>query len=118
MINQNLGISWVGKKIADRFDVIKAISNNGMGVVFLAFDNNLQKNVILKTPLIKDSSIKSEITERFIREVYALTTLEHPFIVPSFMRAFIKIILLRFPDISTAVIFAIRSIMQLLTTRP
>ena len=52
MINQNLGISWVGKKIADRFDVIKAISNNGMGVVFLAFDNNLQKNVILKTPLI------------------------------------------------------------------
>ena len=82
MINQNLGISWVGKKIADRFDVIKSISNNGMGVVFLAFDNNLQKNVILKTPLIKDYSMKAEITERFIREVYALTSLEHPFIVP------------------------------------
>ena len=82
MINYNLGNTWVGKKIADRFDVIKPISNNGMGVVYLAFDNNLEKNVILKTPLIKDSSIKSEITERFIREVYALTTLEHPFIVP------------------------------------
>ena len=82
MINHNLTNAWVGKKIADRFDVIKPISNNGMGIVFLAFDNNLKKNVILKTPLIKDSSIKSEITERFIREVYALTTLEHPFIVP------------------------------------
>ena len=82
MINHNLGNAWVGKKIADRFDVIKPISNNGMGVVFLAFDNNLLKNVILKTPLIRDSSVKAEITERFIREVYALTTLEHPFIVP------------------------------------
>jgi len=82
MINHNLGTAWVDQKIADRFDVIKTISNNGMGVVFLAFDNNLQKNVILKTPLIKDSSMKAEITERFIREVYALTTLEHPFIVP------------------------------------
>jgi len=82
MINHNLANAWVGKKIADRFDVIKSISNNGMGIVFLAFDNNFQKNVILKTPLIKDSSMKAEITERFIREVYALTTLEHPFIVP------------------------------------
>jgi serine/threonine-protein kinase len=82
MINHNLGNAWVGKKIADRFDVIKPISNNGMGVVFLAFDNNLLKNVILKTPLIRDSSVKAEITERFIREIYALTTLEHPFIVP------------------------------------
>ena len=82
MINYNLENAWVGKKIAARFDVIKPISNNGMGIVFLAFDNNLQKNVILKTPLIKDPSIKAEITERFIREVYALTTLEHPFIVP------------------------------------
>ena len=82
MINHNLGNTWVGKKIGDRFDVIKSISNNGMGVVFLAFDNNFQKNVILKTPLIKDPSLKAEITERFFREVYALTTLEHPFIVP------------------------------------
>jgi serine/threonine-protein kinase len=82
MINHNLTNAWVGKKIADRFDVIKPISNNGMGIVFLAFDNNLQKNVIVKTPLIKDFSMKAEITERFIREIYALTNLEHPFIVP------------------------------------
>ena len=53
-----------------------------MGAIFLAFDNNLKKTVILKTPLIKDSSIKKEITERFFREVFCLTSLEHPFIVP------------------------------------
>ena len=67
LMHYNLGNTWVGKKIADRFDVIKPISNNGMGIVFLAFDNNLQKNVIVKTPLIKDFSMKAEITERFIR---------------------------------------------------
>lgn len=73
---------WLNKLIADRFEVLKTISIGGMGAIFLAFDNNLQKTVILKTPLIKDSSSKAEITGRFFREVYCLTTLEHPFIVP------------------------------------
>lgn len=73
---------WLNKLIADRFEVLKTISIGGMGAIFLAFDNNLQKTVILKTPLIKDSSSKAEITGRFFREVYCLTTLEHPYIVP------------------------------------
>ena len=82
MLDDDLKITWAGKKVADRFDVIKPMSTGGMGAIFLAFDNNLNKNVILKTPLIKDSSNKKEITDRFFREVYCLTTLEHPFIVP------------------------------------
>lgn len=73
---------WLGKQVANRFDIIKLISTGGMGSIFFAFDNNLQKNVILKTPLINDPSTKAEITSRFFREVYCLTSLEHPFIVP------------------------------------
>lgn len=73
---------WLNKLIADRFEVLKTISIGGMGAIFLAFDNNLKKTVILKTPLIKDASLKAEITGRFFREVYCLTTLEHPYIVP------------------------------------
>ena len=73
---------WLNKLIVNRFEILKPISIGGMGAIFLAFDNNLQKNVILKTPLIKDASLKAEITGRFFREVYCLTTLEHPYIVP------------------------------------
>lgn len=73
---------WLNKLIDNRFNVVKTISLGGMGAIFLAFDNNLKKTVILKTPLIKDSSAKAEITERFFREVFCLTSLEHPFIVP------------------------------------
>jgi len=73
---------WLDKIIADRFKVLKSLGLGGMGAIFLAFDNNLQKTVILKTPLIKDSSLKAEIADRFLREVHCLTTLEHPFIVP------------------------------------
>jgi serine/threonine protein kinase len=73
---------WLNKLIANRFEILKTISLGGMGAIFLAFDNNLHKTVVLKTPLVKDASLKAEINGRFFREVYCLTALEHPFIVP------------------------------------
>ena len=73
---------WSNKLIANRFELIKPISVGGMGAIFLVFDNNLRKSAILKTPLIKDPALKSKINARFFREVYALSALEHPFIVP------------------------------------
>lgn len=82
MIDYDIENNWIGKRIAERFDIIKSISNGGMGMIFLAFDQNLQKRVVVKTPLIKDIKHKSEITSRFQREIYCLTNLEHAFIVP------------------------------------
>lgn len=82
MFDNDLKITWAGKKIADRFDVIKPMSTGGMGAIFLAFDNNLQKTVVLKTPLTKGPTAKDEVKDRFFREVFCLTALEHPFIVP------------------------------------
>jgi serine/threonine protein kinase len=80
--------NWVGKRIADRFDIIKPISNGGMGVIFLAFDQNLQKKVVVKIPLVKNIDHKSEITARFNREIHCLTNLEHAFIVPIIFTGF------------------------------
>lgn len=80
--------SWLGKRIADRFDIIKPISNGGMGAVFLAFDQNLQKKVVVKIPLVKNIDHKSEITSRFNREIHCLTNLEHAFIVPIIFTGF------------------------------
>jgi len=78
----NIENIWLNKLIANRFEILKTISLGGMGAIFLAFDNNLHKTVVLKTPLVKDASLKDEINGRFFREVYCLTALEHPFIVP------------------------------------
>ena len=78
----NIETIWLNKLIANRFEMLKTISLGGMGAIFLAFDNNLHKTVVLKTPLVKDASLKAEINGRFFREVYCLTALEHPFIVP------------------------------------
>jgi len=78
----NIENIWLNKLIANRFEILKTISLGGMGAIFLAFDNNLHKTVVLKTPLVKDASLKAEINGRFFREVYCLTSLEHPFIVP------------------------------------
>lgn len=82
MTHSHLEKTWKGKKVVNRFEVLKPLRLGGMGAIFLAFDNILQKNVILKTPLFKNASLKAEITDRFLREVHCLITLEHPFIVP------------------------------------
>ena len=90
MVNFEIENDWLGKRIADRFDIIKPISNGGMGAIFLAFDQNLQKKVVVKTPLVKNIDHKSEITARFSREIHCLTNLEHAFIVPIIFTGFHK----------------------------
>ncbi len=51
-------------------------------MVFLAFDQHLNKDVVIKVPVFKFSEQKHETVYRFNREVLAHSTLEHPNIVP------------------------------------
>ena len=74
--------SWTDKKIDQRYHIKSKLTNGGMGVVFLAFDLHLNKEVVIKVPILKYSGKKTEILQRFKREVLAHSALEHPNIVP------------------------------------
>jgi serine/threonine protein kinase len=64
-----------------RYDLIKELGRGNMGVVYLARDNNLDRQVALKIPsqrLREDP----DALERFYREARAMATLHHPNLCP------------------------------------
>ncbi len=63
-----------------KFTLLRELGRGGMGVVFLARDNELGREVALKMLLSTDSS--SLEMERFRRESRAAAKLKHPNIVP------------------------------------
>lgn len=50
---------WLNKLIVNRFEILKPISIGGMGAIFLAFDNNLQKKRYFKNALDQRCFLKS-----------------------------------------------------------
>jgi serine/threonine-protein kinase len=74
--------SWIEKIINQRYRIKRTLANGGMGMVLLAFDQHLNKDVVIKVPVFKFSEQKHETLYRFNREVLAHSTLEHPNIVP------------------------------------
>lgn len=74
--------SWIEKIIDHRYFIKRILANGGMGVVFLAFDLHLNKDVVIKAPILKYSDPKKDLLQRFEREVLVHTALEHPSIVP------------------------------------
>ena len=74
--------SWTEKTIDHRYHIKSKLTNGGMGVVFLAFDLHLNKEVVIKVPILKYSGQRTETLQRFNREVLAHSALEHPNIVP------------------------------------
>jgi WD40 repeat protein/serine/threonine protein kinase len=68
-------------KYVGRFRVIRELGRGGFGVVFLAFDPRIGRNVALKVPrpevLLGPSSRR-----RFLREAEAAGALEHPNLIP------------------------------------
>jgi len=67
----------IGKIVDDRYEILKLIGRGGMGMVYLARDNRLKKNVAIKTlppSLFLDRTFK----ERLIREAVTLGQIEHP----------------------------------------
>lgn len=67
----------------DRYRLIRQIGSGGMGVVFEAEDQFLNKIVAIKT--IKKGALSSDLIVRFQREANALAALNHPNLVPIFI---------------------------------
>ena len=66
-----------------RYHIRRELGRGGFGVVFLAFDPELRREVALKVPRA-DVLLSPELHERFRREALAAGGLDHPNIVPVF----------------------------------
>lgn len=64
-----------------RFQIVREIGRGGCGVVFLALDPSLNREVALKT-LHLQSFLRSELQTRFLQEAQIAARLDHPNIVP------------------------------------
>ena len=64
-----------------RYRVIKALGKGAMGMVYLAEDSQLTRQVALKTPHFEQEPTP-ELLERFYREARAAANLNHPNICP------------------------------------
>lgn len=68
------------------FRIIRCLSFGGMGVVFEAFDERLERTVALKT-LHREEPGTSPLARRFRREATITSRLQHPGIVPVYAAA-------------------------------
>ena len=66
-----------------RFEVVREVGRGGFGIVYLARDPVLGRDVALKVPL-PERLASPEVRRRFMREARASAILDHPNIVPVF----------------------------------
>lgn len=72
---------WIGAQLAaGRYTIKSLLGEGGMGLIFRAWDRNLQSEVVIKIPRTPATADRS-FTERFLREVHSLVKLAHPHIV-------------------------------------
>jgi eukaryotic-like serine/threonine-protein kinase len=69
-----------GKTIGERYQVKKELGRGGMGVVYLAEDLHLERNVALKV-LAEEFKAHKQMVKSFITEARSLAKLSHPYIV-------------------------------------
>lgn len=65
----------------DRFQLQAPLGSGGHGVVFRAYDPQLQRDVALKVPH-PDKLLTGDLLERFRREAKIAASLDHPHLVP------------------------------------
>ncbi|SFI22073.1 MULTISPECIES: Stk1 family PASTA domain-containing Ser/Thr kinase [unclassified Bacillus (in: firmicutes)] len=70
----------IGRRLNDRYKLLKMIGGGGMANVYLAHDDILDRDVAVKM-LRLDYSNNEEFIKRFHREAQSVTTLSHPNIV-------------------------------------
>lgn len=63
-----------------RYRIIRKLGKGGMGTVYLAHDNELDRSVALKVTHL--DQFREEIVQRFIQEAKAAAGLEHPLLCP------------------------------------
>jgi eukaryotic-like serine/threonine-protein kinase len=68
-------------KTLGRFQIRSLLGRGGYGLVYLAFDPQLGREVALKMPRA-ETLVTAPLRERFFREARAAAALEHPNIVP------------------------------------
>src|SRR5918911_3509812 len=71
----------LAEALGDAFTIEGEIGRGGMGVVYRARDERLQRRVAIKV-LPPELAFQQEIRERFTREAQAAARLSHPHIVP------------------------------------
>jgi WD40 repeat protein/serine/threonine protein kinase len=64
-----------------RFEILQTLGQGGFGIVFLAWDPTLRRQVALKVPQ-PETLMTPEARKRFQREAHAAAGLDHPNIVP------------------------------------
>jgi ABC-type transport system substrate-binding protein len=68
-----------GSKLSDRYEIVRELGRGGMGVVYLARDPMLGREVAVK--LIPPNLLSAEAHERFKREAQVVARMDHPAIV-------------------------------------
>ncbi|HEY3176911.1 MAG TPA: ABC transporter substrate-binding protein [Candidatus Polarisedimenticolia bacterium] len=69
----------IGKKLADRYEIIDELGRGGMGVVYRARDPQLNRDVAIK--LVAPSLLTPDTEQRFKTEAQIVARLDHPAIV-------------------------------------
>ena len=79
--NSELESVWQAPERIGRFEIRRELGRGGMGVVFLAFDPILQRDVALKVPR-PEAILNESLRQRFLSECQAAAALRHPHVVP------------------------------------
>lgn len=69
----------IGKKLADRYEIIRELGRGGMGIVYLARDPLLDRDVAVK--IVTPAYLSPEGIERFKREAKTVAKMDHPAVV-------------------------------------
>jgi len=67
-----------GTTFAQRYEIVRQLGRGGMGVVYLAKDKRLDRQVALKLPTLWGDDEDAEFLHRFYREARAAAGLRHP----------------------------------------
>lgn len=70
----------LGAKLSDRYEIVRELGRGGMGVVYLARDPLLDRDVAVK--LIPPDLLSTGAGERFRRDAQVIARMDHPSIVP------------------------------------
>jgi serine/threonine protein kinase len=69
----------IGTRLANRYEIVRELGHGGMGVVYLAHDPLLEREVAIK--LVPPTSLTKETEERLKQEARLVAKLDHPAIV-------------------------------------
>ncbi|MFA6958957.1 MAG: ABC transporter substrate-binding protein [Thermoanaerobaculia bacterium] len=72
----------IGTKLSDRYEIVAELGRGGMGVVYLARDPRLNREVAVK--ILPSTLLTPSSEERFQREAELVAQMDHPAIVPIF----------------------------------